>query len=110
MAKADESSNTNKIVRDRAVQWLSDTLKIAGPAILALCVMWVKVEAHSGDIDQLQHESEVRAARVMSIETALVGLQANQQADNSKMIDAVRRLEEVVKEVRTDVKELQRRP
>lgn len=109
MAQAVESSGTNRAVRD-AVSWLGDAVKVAGPAILALCVMWVRVDSHSEDLSALKRETEVRAARVQAIEASLIGLQATQTADQREVLTGMRRLEEVVREVRADVKELQRRP
>lgn len=103
-------SGGNKIVRDRVFEILGQTGKYAGPAILALCVMWVKIQSHDDSLKHLDTERDSQSVRLLCVEKSLIEVRAAQGSDNREIFAAIRRLEDVTKEIRTDVKELQRRP
>lgn len=103
-------SGSNRAVRGDLAKWIGEGGKIVVSAVLAGCFLWVQVEAHGREIERLNRESEARAARVQAIESSLNTLKADQAADVREVMAGIRRVEESLKEVRIDVKELQRRP
>jgi septal ring factor EnvC (AmiA/AmiB activator) len=134
-ADANKSGTEAQTVRERGrllnIGW--DVFKFATPAALALVIMWVRVQDHEQAITKLQVLTEARAdkiARIQEHDKELARIQedearrgerlaktegqlrehdAAQRADFREMTMGLKRLEEILREVRTDVKELQGR-
>lgn len=110
VANAEDSSGTNKAVRERAVEWIVSGVKILGPAIGAIVFLYASVNEHQVKIERMDRELIILAARMMESEKLAYGLKATQEAESSAVKATLRRLEDLIKEIRQDVKDLQRRP
>lgn len=116
MANSEDSSDKNKAVQKERVQsFLIDAAKILGPALIAIVVMYVKVQVQETAIDRLQSDSERSRERSMALETKIIALEAQQRTDKTdassgqrEVIAALKRVEEDIKELKGDVKDLRK--
>lgn len=96
--------------------WLIEALKLSIPAAIALVAMYVQVEllkertaANLSRIVSLEGVVATRGELIQANRSSIVQLEVRLSSQENKTAESLKRIEDWLREIRADVKDLQRK-
>lgn len=86
--------------------WVLTIIQMLLPACLAIIVMYVKIGVQERDIEDLKTDNKEQAAKIMQLEISNVTSKNFADSNRSEIMQTLRRVEEDIKELKSDVKDL----